>query len=459
MHITDIIIPERFRSNYDDIESLACSISQHGLFNAVILTQNGDLNQGGRRLSAMRLIYEVAQGNGEELEVTPEGIATILDNASPALLEGRLTKNTHYRIIEMEDRYVELICELEENFQRVNITWQDKAKLVDAIHTAQQEIHGKSSNSGKGWNMADTAKHLGMAPSSICTEIKIAEALKSSDPDIAGISGAKDRATALKKILERAEEVVNAEIRRRESANLAKFSSETQLTNLDALECIAGLTKGSFNHVITDPPYAIEFDKMTAGKSESTNYIEFSTSDYIPYMEKLASALWEKIHTGYFICFCAHQHYQALCDTISDAGFSVSNVPLLWIKKGDPGKNNHPDRQLTSLSEIAVVAWKNIPLLNIQGKGNIFDYRSHIDIKERFHITQKPIALLEDIVDTFTRPGEVVLDCFMGSGSTIKACISLGRGFIGNDKSDYFDEAQYSIMKHKEDHTSNSSTE
>ena len=77
MHITDIIIPERFRSNYDNIEELACSIAQHGLFNAIILTQNLDLNQGGRRLSAMRLIYEVAEGNGVELNLKEDSIATI----------------------------------------------------------------------------------------------------------------------------------------------------------------------------------------------------------------------------------------------------------------------------------------------------------------------------------------------------------------------------------------------
>ena len=447
MHITDIIIPERFRSNYDKIEELACSIAQHGLFNAVVLTQNGDLNQGGRRLSAMRLIYEVGQGNSEDLGISEETTEIILEYATKNLLAGIITENIHYKTIDMKDRYVELICELEENFQRVDITWQDKAKLVDAIHSEKQRIHGKSSKSGAGWSMADTAKHLGIAPSSICNEIKIAEALKEEDEDV---SQSKDRATALKKILEKAEGVVNAEIRRREATKIAAFSIETQLYNLDAIECIKSLDKGSFNHVITDPPYAIEFDKMTAGKSESTNYIEFSASEYIPYMTSLATEIHAKMRSGYFICFCAHQHYQSLCEVITSVGFSVSNVPLLWIKRGDPGKNNHPDRQLTSLSEIAVVSWKNIPLLNIQGKGNIFDYRSHIDIKERFHITQKPIELLTDIVDTFTMPGEIILDLFMGSGSTIKACIDLERGFIGNDKSNYFEEARYSIMKYKD---------
>jgi site-specific DNA-methyltransferase (adenine-specific) len=47
------------------------------------------------------------------------------------------------------------------------------------------------------------------------------------------------------------------------------------------------------------------------------------------------------------------------------------------------------------------------------------------------HPTQKPVALLEHIIRTFTNPGDTVLDPFMGSGSTGVACRKLGRNFIG----------------------------
>ena len=448
MHITDISIPTRYRSNYDKIEELACSIAQHGLFNPIILTQNMELNQGGRRLSALRLIYEVAEGNSEELGVGEETKDIILATNNKALLEGRLKKDLHYRIVEMENRHVELLCELEENLQRVDITWQDKAKLVAAIHEQQQAICGESTKAGGGWSMSDTAKKLGMAPSSVCNEIRIAQALKEEDSDI---EGSKDRATALKKILEKAEAKVNAELRRRDLEKLVAFDASSHLYNLDAIECVQKLSLGDFNHVITDPPYAIEFDRMTAGKAESAKYLEMTKKDYIPYMTKLSEELYARMSSGFFVCFCAHVYFHELADAMRNAGFSISSVPLLWFKIGDPGKNHHPDKQLTSHSEYAVVSWKNIPQLNVQGKGNVFDYRSHIDIKDRFHITQKPVELLEEIVNTFTHPGETVLDCFMGSGSTIKACLKLKRGFIGNDKSEYFDETRYSIMKYKEE--------
>jgi DNA modification methylase len=50
------------------------------------------------------------------------------------------------------------------------------------------------------------------------------------------------------------------------------------------------------------------------------------------------------------------------------------------------------------------------------------------------HATQKPIPLMDYLVLTYTRKGELVLDCTMGSGSTGEACVRMGRRFIGIEK-------------------------
>jgi DNA modification methylase len=52
---------------------------------------------------------------------------------------------------------------------------------------------------------------------------------------------------------------------------------------------------------------------------------------------------------------------------------------------------------------------------------------------DQIHINQKPVDLLESLIKVVTPPGGVVLDPFMGSGSTGKACLNLGRHFIGSD--------------------------
>ena len=62
--------------------------------------------------------------------------------------------------------------------------------------------------------------------------------------------------------------------------------------------------------------------------------------------------------------------------------------------------------------------------------------------KEALHPTQKPVALLEYLIKTYTNEGETVLDNCMGSGSTGIACLNTNRRFIGIEKDDkYFDLA------------------
>lgn len=63
-------------------------------------------------------------------------------------------------------------------------------------------------------------------------------------------------------------------------------------------------------------------------------------------------------------------------------------------------------------------------------------------VSKRLHPTQKPVALLEWLVATYTNPGDTVLDFCMGSGTTGVACARLGRKFIGIEKDKaYFDIA------------------
>jgi site-specific DNA-methyltransferase (adenine-specific) len=446
MHITDIIVPERHRKAYANIDKLAISISQLGLFNPIVLTQDKHLNQGGRRLSALRMIYEL----NKIPEEVPEELQTILECQDENIKSGELLEGIHYKVMQIENRYLELICEHEENFQREPLTWQERASLIKAIHNEHQRIYGKKNSVRDGWGTRDTAKLIGVSAATISHELRIAEALETPESDIANC---KDRASALKKILEQAENAVVAELRKRKAKALQQFSLEHNLTNMDAIKALQTYKLGSFNHCITDPPYAIEFDKLTEGKSESNHYIEMSTEEYIPYMTQFAQEVFARMYSGYFICFCAHQHFHELAKVISEAGFTVSTVPLIWYKKGSPGKNHHPDKQLTSITEFAVVAWKGVPELAQQGKTNIFECKSYIDVKERFHITQKPVELMQAIIEVFTQPADIVADFFIGSGATIKACIASGRGFIGNDKSEYFEETKMSIMDFKENCT------
>lgn len=63
-----------------------------------------------------------------------------------------------------------------------------------------------------------------------------------------------------------------------------------------------------------------------------------------------------------------------------------------------------------------------------KSKSNVLEYKKDND---GYHPTQKPVALLEDLIQTYSNEGNTVLDFTMGSGSTGVACVNTGRNFIG----------------------------
>lgn len=78
-------------------------------------------------------------------------------------------------------------------------------------------------------------------------------------------------------------------------------------------------------------------------------------------------------------------------------------------------------------------------------KSNVLQYKKDYT---GLHPTQKPVALLADIIRTYSNHGETVLDFTMGSGSTGVACINEGRNFIGIELDEtYFQTAQGRIME------------
>lgn len=76
---------------------------------------------------------------------------------------------------------------------------------------------------------------------------------------------------------------------------------------------------------------------------------------------------------------------------------------------------------------------------------NVLEFKRE---SKRYHPTQKPVALLEYLVKTYTTPGDLVLDNCMGSGSTGVACVNTGRRFIGMELDPgYFGIAEKRILE------------
>ena len=77
-----------------------------------------------------------------------------------------------------------------------------------------------------------------------------------------------------------------------------------------------------------------------------------------------------------------------------------------------------------------------------KSKSNVLEYAKDND---GYHPTQKPVKLLEDLIQTYSNEGNTVLDFTMGSGSTGVACVNTGRDFIGIE----LDENYFNIAKER----------
>jgi len=121
---------------------------------------------------------------------------------------------------------------------------------------------------------------------------------------------------------------------------------------------------------------------------------------------------------------------------IFGTGGKVNYYPIK-IKRDKPIKGYAVNN---SLSNPLAKADKKVRTYTHKNPTNILEFRK---VKGTVHPTQKPVALMEYLIKTYTNEGEVVLDFTMGSGTTGVACKNTGRKFIGIEKdAGYFEIAK-----------------
>jgi len=131
----------------------------------------------------------------------------------------------------------------------------------------------------------------------------------------------------------------------------------------------------------------------------------------------------------------------------------ISNLHSL-INKGDPNsrvKNNGKSNKIYSY--LAEFGQKQKEIYSANGEANFTNVWSFLPAnlaernkKEQGHPTQKPVELMERLVEMLSLENQTILDPFMGSGTTGIACANLNRNFIGYElDKDYFEIAQARI--------------
>ena len=224
----------------------------------------------------------------------------------------------------------------------------------------------------------------------------------------------------------------------------------------DCLELLKEIPDGSVDMVLCDPPYG-----TTACKWDSV----------IPF-----EPMWEQLNriikpNGAILLFGSEPFSSALRMS------NIKNFKYDWIWEKEQGANfmlckYQPYKVHEIISVFSKATHNYFPQMTdgkpyVSGKGTSGDITGNVpkvqtkndgkryprsiqkfctEKSKSKHPTQKPVALLEYLIRTYTNEGETVLDFTMGSGSTGVACVNTGRKFIGMELDPgYFETAKRRI--------------
>jgi len=220
----------------------------------------------------------------------------------------------------------------------------------------------------------------------------------------------------------------------------------------DCMEVLPKIPDASINLILTDPPYNIsKRDKITRrggkfgmAKDITLNFGEWDfgkikPEDYLPEIVRVLKPngvlvmFYDKLWLGIIGLWLQEEF-----------GFRVRYIGS-WVKR-NPAPQARKVKWQNGVENF-LIATKN------EGSGHHFNYKlgqspdyfvTSVNYKH-LHPTQKPLDLIEWIVNYWSFEGDLVLDPFLGSGTTMEACLQLNRNCIGID----IDEKYIKITKER----------
>lgn len=405
---------ERARIEYGDIEELAESIKEHGVIQPISVVEQGALFRilaGGRRYRAAKLA----------------GLESI-----PAIVRAELKESSSLEI------------ELVENVHRKDFDWVERCQLEERIYKLKEK---EDSN----WSQRKTANLLGRARSALSQDLELAGAIKVI-PELAEADTQSDAwkkwvhikdDAAVKTIVrqqeEKAEQIVDTEKPVAPEAR-KKFTSfrqyiETKYIVKDCFEGMKNVGSGIVDFVEVDPPYAVDLAahrKKAQDQHIVSTYNELDEANYPKFLCKLSKELFRIMKANsYGILWYGSKWYPQVIRALEKAGFKITLTPAIWIKSGG-GYSPNPKIQLANLYENFIVFRKGLPTLAREGRANVFQF-GQPSSKERIHPTERPILLMQELLEIFTNESCIICVPFLGSGVTLRAAYNLNRVAFGYD--------------------------
>lgn len=205
------------------------------------------------------------------------------------------------------------------------------------------------------------------------------------------------------------------------------------------------------DHTIMDPPYEDNMHNAKAGsrgiRTDGQKNLKALNFESITKIRPVVTPMITRITKGWFLAFCTAEGVAPWRDAIEDST-AYSGKPTkykracVWVKKGNAPQFNGQGPAFGA--EDFVTAWCGhvVSRWNGGGRTNVFEHPVNPPSRDGRHPTEKPLSLMIELITLFTNPGDLILDAFMGSGTTLLAAAMTGRRAIGIDNSEeYFDIA------------------
>uniref|UniRef100_A0A6M3II68 Putative methyltransferase n=1 Tax=viral metagenome TaxID=1070528 RepID=A0A6M3II68_9ZZZZ len=390
------IRPDRSRRTFNPakLDSLAESMRTIGLIEPIVVDENNQLIAGERRIRAAKSIGW-----------------------------------TEIDVVYMKDLtdWQKQVVELEENLQREDLTYGEEVAQIARLHDMYQSQYGVTSPVGGkagGWRVRDTAERLGISVGATCQDLQLAKAIQ-NNPELA-----KQRSKiAAQSMLKRDQEikarqllaVLSAKAKPKDEHPITKQApDQIQLLLGDARDLVSNLPNDSISCLITDPPWGVGFDSQFG--SDQGKSLELTQDVLVELHPKLQSGA---------LCwmFCATKHLITgkIVELVVRAGYRVFDQVFIWYKP-TIAHASHPYGELKNDYEPALFFSKDSPRDLIKPMFAVFN---HMNWGSKLHPSEKPTPVLEHLIQHSTVEGEVIIDPFMGSGSTMRAAKNTGRRGIG----------------------------
>lgn len=215
-----------------------------------------------------------------------------------------------------------------------------------------------------------------------------------------------------------------------------------KIINADCLNILKQLPSKSIDLVLTDPPY--NASNSSLGYSEKSyktinqNWDKDFTLDFLQIVESKIK------DNGSMLVFCS---YHLLADYLNTAKLKLQQI-IHWAKY-----NPFPAIAKVYTQNVEYILWfrNTKPYTFNKGfSGQNIIYTNILNGKENNgHPAQKPLELIEKLLNVHSNGNDLILDCFSGSGTTAIACHNLNRNFICIEKDkDYYEKS----VKRYEEH-------